>query len=236
MPGSKSFPADAPAAEGAAPLGLAVHAVPVAQALMDSERTRRGRRTMVLVLLLCLAPVLASYFTFYVLVPRGKAYGELIHPALEMPADLALRTLEGGPLASAVLRHQWLLVVVDGGACVGECEDRLFMQRQLREMLGKERDKVDKLWLVVDDAPIPPKLLASLEATPAMRVLRSDRAALSAWLKPAAGQTLEPHLYLVDPLGRWMWRSPVRPEPQRVKRDLDKLLRAASGWDQAGRP
>ena len=66
MPGSKSFPADAPAAEGAAPLGLAVHAVPVAQALMDSERTRRGRRTMVLVLLLCLAPVLASYFTFYV--------------------------------------------------------------------------------------------------------------------------------------------------------------------------
>ena len=29
MPGSKSFPADAPAAEGAVPLGLAVHAVPV---------------------------------------------------------------------------------------------------------------------------------------------------------------------------------------------------------------
>ena len=53
---------------------------------------------------------------------------------------------------------------------------------------------------------------------------------------PEAGQTLEQHLYLVDPLGRWMWRSPVRPEPQRVKRDLDKLLRAASGLDQAGRP
>lgn len=236
MSGSKSFRAEAPAPEPVAPLGLAVHGTPVAPALMDSERTRRGRRTMVLVLLLCLAPVLASYFTFYVLQPRGQAYGELIHPAQDLPETLPLRTLDGAPLAAASLRHQWLLIVVDGGSCVGGCEERLFMQRQLREMLGKERDKVDKVWLVSDDAPVPPSLRTSLEATPAMHLLRTEGSALAAWLKPQAGQPLSAHLYLVDPLGRWMWRSPLRPEPQRVKRDLDKLLRAAAGWDQAGRP
>jgi hypothetical protein len=33
----------------------------------------------------------------------------------------------------------------------------LFEQRQLREMLGRERDRVDNLWLVPDDAPCGPR-------------------------------------------------------------------------------
>jgi len=46
---------------------------------------------------------------------------------------------------------------------------------------------------------------------------------------------LEQHLYLVDPMGEWMMRMPADPDPARVKRDLERLLRAASSWDQPGR-
>lgn len=231
MSGSNSSP---PAAD--APLELSVHTVPAAAALAGAESSARGRWMMAFVVLICALPVIASYFAFYVLKPRGDAYGELIHPAVDLPANLPLRTLDGQAYAPERLRHQWLIVVVDGGSCVGDCEQRLYLQRQLREMLGRERERVDKLWLVVDDAAPAPALRQSLEATPAMTVLRTDRDALAAWLKPAAGQSLTSHLYIVDPLGRWMWRSPVRPEPQRIKRDLDKLLRASSSWDQPGRP
>jgi hypothetical protein len=42
-------------------------------------------------------------------------------------------------------------------------------------------------------------------------------------------------LYLVDPMGEWMMRVPAKPEPGRVKRDLERVLRASSSWDQAGR-
>jgi hypothetical protein len=66
-------------------------------------------------------------------------------------------------------------------------------------------------------------------------VLRADRAQLGSWLQPAAGQPLEAHLYLVDPMGEWMMRFPSMPEPARVKRDLSRVLRASGSWDKAGR-
>ena len=43
------------------------------------------------------------------------------------------------------------------------------------------------------------------------------------------------HLYVVDPMGEWMMRMPADPSPQKVKRDLDRLLRASASWDRAGR-
>jgi hypothetical protein len=109
------------------------------------------------------------------------------------------------------------------------------MQRQLREMLGRERDRLDKVWFVTDGAPLAAPLRAAVEAGPAMTVLRVDRQALAGWLAPAAGQALEDHLYLVDPMGGWMMRMPAAAEPARVKRDLDRLLRASASWDTAGR-
>lgn len=216
-----------------------MHTLPAPEALVAGERTQRGRWMMAFVVLLCALPVIASYFTFYVLQPRGQAFGELIHPARELPAALPLRTLDGAAVAPASLKGQWLLVVVDGGSCVADCEPHLFMQRQLREMLGRERDRLDKLWLIADEAPVAPALRASLEAAPGTTVLRTDAAALAAWLQPATGHGLGQHLYLVDPMGRWMWRSPAQPtadDAQKIKRVIDKLLRASGSWDRAGRP
>jgi hypothetical protein len=234
MSGSNSSPEKVPERE--TPLDMAVHAQAPVEALVSGERTQRGRWTMLAVVFLCALPVIASYFTFYVIQPRGEGYGELIHPARPLPVDLPLRGLDGKAVAASSLKEQWLLVVVDGGSCVGECEEHLFMQRQLREMLGKERDRVDKLWLVVDDQPIKPALQSSLAQSAGMTVLRTDRDALAKWLQPATGQSLTGHLYVVDPMGRWMWRSPVKPDPQRVKSDMQKLLRAANSWDLPGRP
>ena len=151
-----------------------------------------------------------------------------------MPA-LPLRTLDGQPVEAASLHGQWLLLVLGAGACDAGCEQRLFMQRQLREMLGRERERVDKIWLVTDDAPVPPALLNALQAEPPVQVLRVPRAALAAWLQPEAGHALEEHLYLVDPLGEWMLRAPANAEPARVKGDLERLLRASAGWDRPGR-
>ena len=237
MPGSNlSNPtAAAPAAE---PLHLTVHAMPQADVGSDEQlrRTATGRLKMLLVLLACVAPVAASYFTFYVLRPEGRSnYSTLIAPSLAMPADLPLIDLDGRVVSPASLRGQWLLVVVGRSACDSDCEKRLFTQRQLREMTGRERDRIDKLWLVTDDAPIAPALRAALAAAPATEVLRVPLAALQQWLTPAAGESLESHLYVVDPMGQWMMRAPAQAEPAKFKRDIDKLLRASAFWDRPGR-
>jgi cytochrome oxidase Cu insertion factor (SCO1/SenC/PrrC family) len=200
-----------------------------------ANRTAKGRLKMLLVLLVCAAPVAASYITYFFIRPAGRSnYSTLIMPTRSLP-DLPLRSLDGKPVSARSLRGQWLLVAVGPARCDAECEQRLYMQRQFREVLGKERDRLDKVWFITDEDPLPPALAAAVTATPALTALRAERPALAAWLSPEAGHSLEEHLYLVDPMGEWMMRIPAHPEPAKVKRDLERLLRASAFWDTPGR-
>jgi hypothetical protein len=235
MSGSNSSnPAESIASTAAEPIQLSVHSMPRLDA--GQRRVGSGRGMLIMILLACAAPVIASYFTFYVVRPEGRGnYAALIDPARDMPATMPLLDLQGRAVSPASLRGQWLIVVAGPAACDTDCEKRLFAQRQLREMTGRERERIDKIWLVTDTAPIKPELLAALAATPATRVLRVPAADLGAWLAGAPGESLDSHLYLVDPMGRWMMRAPVQLNPSKFKRDIDRVLRASASWDTAGR-
>lgn len=220
----------------AQPLNLSVHELPSpAAALPTPERTRLGRVKMMLIMLACASPVIASYFTYYVIRPTGQpAHGTLILPPVDMPAAAALpmTDLKGVAADPKSLRDQWLLVVVADGACDSTCEKLLYTQRQLRETLGREKDRLDRVWLVTGEQPPRADLLPALaEAS----VLRVPSEAVANWLKPAPGESLSAHLYLVDPMGVWMMRFPAAFEPSKVKRDIERVLRASTSWDRAGR-
>jgi hypothetical protein len=220
------------------PLDLTVHNRPATGAsALDASRTSTGRLKMLAVLLICATPVIASYLTYYVIRPNNiKSFGELVQPQRPMP-NLAATTLDGKATTLASLRGQWLLVSVSGGACGKRCPDHLYMQRQLRETLGKEKDRFDWVWLISDDAPLAPELLARL-TDPAMKAqgfqaLRIKEADLTAWL-----QSGESRLYLIDPQGNYMMRFPENitlEQAAKVKADISKLLRASSFWDTPGR-
>ena len=201
----------------------------------DPRRTVIGRWKMLLVFVVCAAPVIASYLTYYVIRPESRrVFGELVDPQRPLP-DLAAIPFEGAPGNLRKLRGQWLLVSVAGGACNAACQQHLYLQRQVRESLGREKDRVDRVWLVNDAAPVPGAIMPAVkDAT----VLRVEPAALAQWLAPADGHTLEDHLYLVDPLGNWMMRFPAGLDmagAARAKRDLERGLRASASWDTAGR-
>jgi 4-amino-4-deoxy-L-arabinose transferase-like glycosyltransferase len=215
---------------------MTVHSLPLAVVDERARRTWSGRMQMALVLLVCAAPVLASYFAYYVVRPgdADAAYGTLIQPSVGIP-DATAVDLQGQAVPLRSLKGQWLIVLVGPSACDAACEQRLFMQRQLREMLGRERERVDKIWLVTDDAPLRGELRAALAAPAAVTVLRLPAGVAQAWLKPAAGRAIEDHLYVVDPIGEWMMRMPPTPDPYQVKRDLERLLRASASWDTPGR-
>ena len=219
------------------PLSFTVHSM--APPALDSEasrRTKSGRMKMLLVLAICAAPVIASYLTYFVIRPEGRTnYSELIQPQRPLPGALPLADLQGRKVGADVLKGQWLLVVVSSAACDAACEKHLWLQRQLRETLGRDADRVDKLWLITDDGTPRPQTLAGVTTNTDATVLRVPRAALAAWLEPAAGRALEDHLYVVDPLGNWMMRAPPDADPAKLKSDVVKLLRASAGWDKAGR-
>lgn len=219
------------------PVSFTVHSVALPSGRDDDlRRTRNGRAKMLLVLLICAAPVVASYLSYFVIRPEGRSnHGELITPSRPLPASLPLTALDGKAVVPAALKGQWLLVVVSAADCAADCEKRLYVQRQLRETLGRERERLDKLWLITDDGPLAPALQQALEATPAMWILRSDPRAVAAWLVPTAGRSFEQQFYLVDPQGDWMMRFAGDSDPKGISRDLERLLRASVSWDPPGR-
>jgi len=220
------------------PLGLTVHSMPSPNQALDGAEGRRtvvGRWKMIAVMLMCAAPVIASYFTYYVIRPEGRSvYGELIDPQRTLPA-LAASDRNGAPVDLSTLKGQWLLVAVADAACDALCEQQLYLQRQLRESLGREKDRLDRVWLVSDAAPVPARLDQGLRGATVLRVPADQ---LAKWLAPVPGHGLTEHLYVVDPMGNWMMRFPARMDAKgasRAKRDLDRLLRASASWDEPGR-
>jgi hypothetical protein len=220
------------------PLDLTVHKLPATgTSALNASRTQLGRWKMLAVLFICATPVIASYFTYYVIRPNNvKSFGELVQPQRPMPT-LAATTLDGKPTTLASLRGQWLLVSVSGGACAKPCPDHLYMQRQLRETLGKEKDRLDWVWLIADEAPLAPELYARL-SDPALKAkgfsaLRLKALDLEAWLQGGPAR-----LYLIDPQGNYMMRFPENmtiDQAAKAKADINRLLRASSFWDTPGR-
>jgi len=213
-----------------------VHSLPVASgAVAAAQGSRFAHWKMLGVLLVCASPVIASYFTYYVIRPEGRRnFGELIEPQRPMPA-LETVALDGRPGVLTALQKQWLLVSVAPGGCDSACQNHLYLQRQLRESLGKEKERLDWVWLVSDGAPPPLDKLPGLQQA---TVLQVDGAALAQWLQPAAGHALSEHLYVVDPMGNWMLRFPPGMDAgaaAKAKKDLDRLLRASASWDMDGR-
>lgn len=216
------------------PLTLTVHSMPRldAASARDAASTRAGRWKMLLLFLVCAAPVIASYFVYYVIRPEARRnYGELIDPQRPIPAIEGRNALgETVPLPS--LKDQWLLVSVADSRCDDACQRHLYLQRQLRETLGREKDRLDWVWLRTGPVDLAEPLRV---ATASAQVLHVDAQALAGWLVPAEGRRIEDHLYVVDPIGNWMMRFPAELDPKQAKRDLDRLLRASAFWDKAGR-
>src|SRR5574343_863607 len=181
MSGSKlSNPVSNDAATKAAadhPLGLTVYDLPEpGQAMADApQRTRSGRWKMLAVMLVCAAPVIASYFTYYVIRPEGRRnFGELIDPQRPLPAVQA-QGLSNETVDLRTLKDQWLLSSVADGGCDADCERHLYLQRQLREGLGKEKGRLAWVWLRTGSPDLSPALK---EATAQATVLHMDAAAL----------------------------------------------------------
>lgn len=218
-------------------LGFTVHNMPEpAQVLAaDERRTRLGRWKMIGILLICAAPVVASYFTYYVIRPEGRRnFGELIEPQRPLPDVLAL-DLDGRAHKLTELKGQWLLLSVGSAKCDAACVQQLYFQRQLREGLGKDKDRLDRVWLLTDTEPVAPALLPGLQGATVLRVPADE---MTRWLAPAPGHGLGEHLFVVDPLGNWMMRFPPNLDlagAGKAKRDLERLMRASASWDQAGR-
>jgi len=199
-----------------------------------ANNQQRSRWKLFAVLAVCASPLIASYFTYYVIKPKGGVtnYGALIDPRQYPIPAMASTTLDGKPAKLEDYKGKWIMLKVGPSDCQQECQDQLFAMRQLRTMQGKEMERIERVWLITDDQPLETMLLRVNDGT---RMLRAPAAVLDKWLPlEGDGDRASDHVYLIDPLGNLMMRYPkgaVSSDIEKVKRvhkDIAKLLKASA--------
>jgi len=156
-----------------------------------------------LVFLVCAAPFAVGWMAYELGwggAGRAANYGELLPPK---PV--------AGPLAP--LKGKWVLVTFDPAACDSACEKKLYVVRQVRRALGKDAERIERLWIVTDGARPRPELLAAIEG---------------AHIASGEPGFKGDRVYLVDPIGNLMMRFPADPDPSKMIRDLQRLLKYSS--------
>ena len=214
--------------KGAAPKGAQSKGAP-SKGAPQKGSWQRGRWMLLLIALVCGAPIAISYFTYYVIKPKGgtTSYGALIEPQRTIPSALMVTGDDGREVPLASLKGRWLMISVDASACGEPCVQKLYFMRQVRATQGEERERIINVWLRTDDATVPAVVKS---AYPDTRMLRADPASVAAWL-PATDQTKDTdHIYMVDPNGNLMMRFPAQPDPSKIKQDVTKLLK----WSRIG--
>jgi len=186
-----------------------------------------GRWKLLAVLFVCAAPLLFSYLTYYVIKPTGRTnYGTLIDPRQHpIPPALGTVSLDGKPVALDSFKGKWVMLQVGAGDCQQACRDQLVAMRQLRLMQGKDMERVERVWLITDNTPLDTMLMRVIEGT---HMLRVPADALARWLPVEQGGNMADHMYLIDPLGNLMMRFPKNADPAKVKKDINKLLKASA--------
>ncbi|QWE14459.1 hypothetical protein [Polynucleobacter sp. AP-Sving-400A-A2] len=203
--------------------------IPASQtdASVINAQTRRGRIQMLLLLLACAAPVIASYLAYYVFKPEGGKtnFGTLVQPVQDMNPAWFDIPFDG----------KWtLLVARPAGECTiknESCLEALFLMRQLRIAVGRESSRVQLVWVNTDGKAVDPEVLLAYDQKTAgfqivdLPVDPQLRAQFDAWLnRDGAGQKIQ----LIDPSPAKMMIFPVSNSPKEfgsMKKDLEKLLR-----------
>jgi len=188
-------------------------------------RRNRAAVKLLAIFLICAAPLVGSYVAYHYWRPSAYMnYGELL-PVTPVP-DVRLTTFDGTAFRLSMLRGKWVLLHADRGDCGTEqCARKLYNMRQVRLAQGNNMERIERVWLVTDGAP---PSAPQPELYEGMHILRGDVATALAAL-PAVGDVRD-HIYLIDPAGNAMMRYPKDADPERMIRDLQRLLK----YSQAG--
>lgn len=181
---------------------------------------RRARLLIGAIALICALPIVAALIAYFLVPPTGRVnYGELLPPKPLPPALLV--QVDGRAFALSDLKGKWVLLHADSAECAARCQAKLFNMRQARLAQGREMNRIERVWLLLDDGEPAPRTAVLHEGA----VLVRDTGGTLAGALPAAD--VRDHVYLIDPLGNLMLRFPQDADPKRMIKDLARLLKAS---------
>lgn len=190
-----------------------------------TDATNRGRRTLLLLALVFLGPMALAvglYVTDFQWRPEATTeHGDLYRPARPLPDLVA--TQPGRLGETFTLHGRWTLLHIGPGACAAECRQALVASRQVRRALGRDMDRVQRLFLVTDGHADQGMLAAE---HPGIGLVEHPAAA--AGLLQLVGPTTPGDVFLTDPLGNLVMRYATGTPMKGMHADLQRLLKVST--------
>lgn len=198
--------------------------------MTESARRSAGRRKIILLALLFALPVVVAYVLYYSgwrPVSTGN-YGELVQPPRPV-AEARFTLLDGRTIRFSELRGKWVLMTFGTAECADPCERNLIKIRQVIAAQGKNAERVQSVF-VATDARARDWLGQGLKDYPHMHAIVGPPAAvtvLAGQFTPPTEAPPDNRIYVVDPLGNFIMKYPADADPNRMRKDLARLLRAS---------
>ena len=184
---------------------------------MSGAPGRKGRVQLLLIAVVFFGPLIGAAWLYYKgdsLQPDTRVnHGALLEPIVNLH-DLTPE--------SAILEHRaWLLLYPNDGNCNGGCRKALYTVRQSRLMLGKEMERVKRVFL--HGAELPDTLFIAEEHK---GLITLQDAALRSVLDNKKPDThAGGGFYLVDPHGNLVLYFSPDTDPRDMVDDIKRLLK-----------
>ncbi|MGB5331149.1 MAG: hypothetical protein WBM80_00095 [Woeseiaceae bacterium] len=186
---------------------------------MTKKKGTAARVQFLLIALVFLGPLLLAawlYFGGSAFQPEGRTnHGTLLQPLVNIRDALPESPIHGHD------QNRWLLVYTNDAVCDAGCEFSLYTLRQSRLMLGKEMDRLVRVFLHGESAP--DTVYLADEHAGLIALSDSSFSALLSNKKPA--EMAAGGYYLVDPLGNLVMYFPPDIEPRDLVEDIKRLLK-----------
>lgn len=178
---------------------------------------RKSRLQLALIALVFLGPLaIAAWLYSQGRAPSGHTnHGDLLEPFVNVGDDLsAIRSGAAG-------RSHWLLIYSEAGSCNETCRDALYTTRQVRLMLGKEMNRVRRVFL--HGGSLPDTVFLA-EEHPGLITTEDGRLNSLLQNKRPAGSPTGGY-FLIDPHGNLVMYFRPDLDPSDIVDDMKHLLR-----------
>lgn len=185
----------------------------ITQPEISGDQQRRGRLQLILILAIVIGPMLlaSAMYQWRFWVPETRSYhGELLGTGQTLQ-DLGV---------SGASEERWQLLVTAPGICDSDCQELVFLARQIHIGLNREVGRASHA--LATATPLNADYDAKLRREyPQLARLGLDTQAYA----KLAGEGGQPQLWLVDPMGNLVLRYDVSSKPKGILNDLRFLMK-----------
>ncbi|MCK4743442.1 MAG: hypothetical protein KAT25_06460 [Sulfuriflexus sp.] len=155
-------------------------------------------------------------------------WGNLVTPVRPI-ANFSTTTIDNKKFDREMLNGKWTMFYIDSAGCNESCFNNLYTVRQSRLGMGGEKDRVQRVMLLVDDGNNS-QLEKVIEEHQGMNIIRLDKATMKEVLNNFEFEGLKSantaqRIYFIDPLGNLMMHFESDISPRGVVKDLERLLK-----------